>query len=100
LDQTHQRRLQKLRIEAGPEVLRALESPSVIEVLLNPDGRLWTDSLGEGMTEIGRVLPLNAEALIGTVADSLASSRPVKRRSSRASFRWMAAGLRACSHQW
>jgi len=70
-NQTHQRRLQKLRIEAGPEVLRALETPDVIEILLNPDGRLWAEFMGEGMAEIGRMLPLNAEALIGTVADSL-----------------------------
>jgi len=71
LDQTHQRRLQKLRVEAGAEVLRALEDPDVVEVMLNPDGRLWVEACGEGMVEIGRMTPLNAEALIGTVADSL-----------------------------
>jgi len=66
------RRRQKLRIEAGTEVLRALEAPDVIEILLNPDGRLWVESMGAGgMAEIGRMGPLNAEALIGTVADSL-----------------------------
>lgn len=71
MDQTHQRRLQKLRIEAGPEVLRALEASDVIEILLNPDGRLWAETMGAGMAEIGQMRPLNAEALIGTVADSL-----------------------------
>jgi len=71
-NQAHHRRQHKLRIEAGPEVLRALEAPDVIEILLNPDGRLWVESMGAGgMAEIGRMAPLNAEALIGTVADSL-----------------------------
>jgi len=70
-DQTQQRRLQKLRIEAGAEVLQALEEPNVVEVMLNPDGRLWVEACGQGMVEIGRMTPLNAEALIRTVADSL-----------------------------
>jgi len=57
VDKTHQRRQQRLRIEAGPDVLSALEAPDVIEILLNPDGRLWVESMGEGMAEIGRMPP-------------------------------------------
>ncbi len=32
----------------GPEIAAALEDPEVVEVLLNPDGSLWVDRLGEG----------------------------------------------------
>jgi len=35
-----QRLLRKLRLELGPDVLGALEDPSVVEILLNPDGSL------------------------------------------------------------
>ena len=39
----------KLLRALGPEIARWLEEPAVIEVMLNPDGRLWVDRLGEGL---------------------------------------------------
>lgn len=38
-----------LRTALGPEVARWLNEPAVIEVMLNPDGRLWVDRLGAGL---------------------------------------------------
>ncbi len=38
-----------LRTALGTEIARWLEEPAVIEVMLNPDGRLWVDRLGEGL---------------------------------------------------
>ncbi len=38
-----------LRTALGAEIARWLEEPAVIEVMLNPDGRLWVDHLGEGL---------------------------------------------------
>jgi type IV secretion system protein VirB11 len=38
-----------LRTALGAEIARWLEEPAVIEVMLNPDGRLWVDRLGEGL---------------------------------------------------
>lgn len=38
-----------LRTALGPEVARWLDEPTVIEVMLNPDGRLWVDRLGAGL---------------------------------------------------
>ena len=32
------------------------DDPAVVEVMLNPDGRLWLDRLGEGVSETGQVL--------------------------------------------
>src|SRR6202049_3402372 len=45
-DQRHLRLEEKLRRELGAVVLDALADPRVIEVMLNPDGRLWIDELG------------------------------------------------------
>ena len=49
----------------------ALEDPSTIEVLLNPDGRLWQERLGEPMRCIGCMDAPRAEAIIKTVASHL-----------------------------
>lgn len=38
-----------LRTALGPEIAAWLEDTSVIEVMLNPDGRLWIDRLGAGI---------------------------------------------------
>jgi P-type conjugative transfer ATPase TrbB len=68
---TEQRRRQneKLKRELGPVVLGALNDPTIVEILLNADGKLWIDVLGEGLKETGySMLPEQAENLLGTVA--------------------------------
>ncbi|HEY0793472.1 MAG TPA: P-type conjugative transfer ATPase TrbB [Chthoniobacterales bacterium] len=65
------RELKKLRLDLGPTVLDALEDPQTVEVMLNADGRLWQERLGEGMREVGRMDPWQAEALIRGVAACL-----------------------------
>src|ERR1700730_8452395 len=64
------RRLEdELRRELGPVVLAALANSDVVEVMLNPDGRLWVDEFGTGMRDTGaRMSPAQAESLLGTVA--------------------------------
>ena len=42
-----------LRTALGPEIAVWLEDASVIEVMLNPDGRLWIDRLGAGIADTG-----------------------------------------------
>lgn len=67
-----QRKLIGLRRDLGPEVLHELADKKVIEVLLNPDGRVWRDRLGEGMSEIGYTMPTaQAEKLLGSIAAML-----------------------------
>lgn len=61
----------KIMRELGKEVVTALEDDSVIEIMLNSDGRLWIDRLGEGMCCIGEMSSPNALALLGTIANSL-----------------------------
>src|SRR3984893_16159128 len=40
-----------LRTALGPAIARFLEDPAIIEVMLNPDGRLWIARLSEGLSE-------------------------------------------------
>ncbi|PQA88701.1 P-type conjugative transfer ATPase TrbB [Hyphococcus luteus] len=40
-----------LRTALGTDVAAWLEDPAVVEVMLNPDGRLWVDRLSEGLAD-------------------------------------------------
>src|SRR6266545_4016103 len=42
-----------LRSALGPAIGAWLEDPAVVEVMLNPDGRLWVDRLTEGLADTG-----------------------------------------------
>ena len=58
-----------LRTALGPEIGAWLEDPAVIEVMLNPDGRLWVDRLGLGIADTGAVLSAaDGERIIRLVA--------------------------------
>ncbi|MBC7042256.1 Flp pilus assembly complex ATPase component TadA, partial [Salmonella enterica subsp. enterica serovar Enteritidis] len=46
-----------------------LDDPAVIEVMLNPDGRLWVDRLGEGISDTGELLSAaDGERIVRLVA--------------------------------
>lgn len=62
---------EKLSRDFGSVLSGALEDPCTIEVLLNPDGLLWQERLGESMRCIGRIEAPRAEAIIKTVASHL-----------------------------
>jgi type IV secretion system protein VirB11 len=58
-----------LRTALGPAIARFLEDPSIVEVMLNPDGRLWIDRLSEGLSDTGEVLsPADGERIVRLVA--------------------------------
>ncbi len=58
-----------LRTALGPAVAGFLEDPSIVEVMLNPDGRLWIDRLSEGLADTGeRLAPADGERIIRLVA--------------------------------
>ena len=48
------RRRQMLRTAFGPAIAAALADPGVIEVMVNPDGRLWLDKAGSGRSRYRR----------------------------------------------
>lgn len=58
-----------LRTALGPAIARFLEDPSIVEVMLNPDGRLWIDRLSEGLSDTGEWLsPADGERIVRLVA--------------------------------
>jgi type IV secretion system protein TrbB len=67
------RRLEeKLERECGVLMMQVLRDPAVIEVLLNPDGKLWVDVAGKGMEFTGgHVDPGAAESVLTTCATML-----------------------------
>jgi P-type conjugative transfer ATPase TrbB len=58
-----------LRTALGSSIGAWLEDPAVIEVMLNPDGRLWVDLLGEGIADTGeRLSASDGERIVRLVA--------------------------------
>jgi P-type conjugative transfer ATPase TrbB len=58
-----------LRTALGSAIAEWLQDPAVIEILLNPDGRLWIDRLKDGLAETGeRLSPADGERIIRLVA--------------------------------
>ena len=63
------RRRAMLRTAMGPAIAAALADPLVLEVMINPDGALRLDRLGEGRTDTGaRFEPAQVERIIRLVA--------------------------------
>lgn len=63
------RRRQMLRTAFGSTIAAALADPTVIEVIVNPDGRLWIDRAGTGRADSGaRLGASETERIIRLVA--------------------------------
>ncbi len=63
------RRRAMLRTAMGSEIAKALSDPAVIEVMVNPDGCLRLDRLGQGRVDTGaRLRPAEIERIIRLVA--------------------------------
>lgn len=58
-----------LRTALGASIAGWLDDPTVIEVMLNPDGRLWVDRLGDGISDSGeRLSHADGERIVRLVA--------------------------------
>ena len=58
-----------LRTAFGGAIATWLADPEIIEIMLNPDGRLWVDRLGEGVSDSGeRLTAADGERIIRLVA--------------------------------
>jgi type IV secretion system protein TrbB len=65
-----ERRRAMLRTALGPVISGWLDEPKVVDVLLNPDGSLWVERLGQERLPTGETLsPADAERIIRLVAD-------------------------------
>ncbi|CZP19377.1 P-type conjugative transfer ATPase TrbB [Legionella pneumophila] len=59
---------EKLRRDLGGLIETALSDPKTVELMLNADGKLWQERLGETMRCIGSISNARAESIIKTVA--------------------------------
>ena len=70
-DEVIRRNLDKLRREMGPEIRQAMDDNRVVEVMLNPDGSVWTDKMGIGMEYLCNMKEVDAIQMLGTIAHML-----------------------------
>ncbi|MBO9195181.1 P-type conjugative transfer ATPase TrbB [Rhizobium sp. 16-449-1b] len=70
---SHPRLVRKLQDALGDELCVALDDSTVVEIMLNPDGKLFIERLGHGMAHAGQMSAAAAEMVIGTVAHALQS---------------------------
>ncbi|TAW83773.1 P-type conjugative transfer ATPase TrbB (plasmid) [Rhizobium ruizarguesonis] len=70
---SHTRLVRKLQDALGDKLCVALDDATVVEIMLNPDGRLFIERLGHGVAEAGVMAPAAAEVVIGSVAHALQS---------------------------
>jgi len=68
-NETASRGARMLRTALGPAIASFLQDASVVEVMLNPDGRLWIDRLKGGLEDTGkRLSPADGERIVRLVA--------------------------------
>ncbi|MDQ0561876.1 type IV secretion system protein VirB11 [Rhizobium mesoamericanum] len=67
------RLISKLQNALGDNLRAALDDPNVVEIMLNPDGKLFIESLGHGIVCAGKMTRAAAETVIGSVAHALNS---------------------------
>lgn len=70
---SHTRLVRKLQDALGDQLCVALDDPTVVEIMLNPDGKLFIERLGHGVAAAGGLSPAAAEVVIGSVAHALQS---------------------------
>ena len=69
-DDTQRRVIEALRHAMGETIRAGLDDPDVIEVMVNPDGRIWFDRIGQGREATGQVLaPADSESILRLLAD-------------------------------
>ena len=84
------RGLAMLSTALGPSIAAMLEAPDTIEVIANPDGRLWLEQVGKGRVPTPhRLEAAETERVIRLVA-TLTGAEAKDRKSTRLNS----------SHQW
>jgi type IV secretion system protein VirB11 len=70
---SHPRLVHKLQDALGDQLCIAIDDVTVVEIMLNPDGRLFIARLGHGVASAGATSTAAAEVVIGSVAHALQS---------------------------
>lgn len=73
-EEQKERLIVKLKRELGTTILAALADDAVIEIMLNPDGKLWIEKFGVGKYHACDLLPSQAESIVSTVAAMLGTT--------------------------
>lgn len=68
---SHPRLVRKLQEALGDQLCVALDDSNVVEIMLNPDGKLFIERLCHGVAPAGEMSSAAAEMVIGTVAHAL-----------------------------
>jgi P-type conjugative transfer ATPase TrbB len=69
IDSVLVRSARMLKSALGPAIASWLDDPKVVEIMLNPDGRLWIDRLGDGLIDTqSTISALDGERIIRLVA--------------------------------
>lgn len=76
---SHSRLVRKLQDALGEPLCTALDDPTVVEIMLNPDGRVFIERVGHGVEPAGEMQSAAAETVIGSVAHSLHSEADTER---------------------
>ena len=64
------RKVAALRQAMGPVISQALSDRMVVEVMVNPDGKIWIDKIGEGRSYTGQNLAHDdADRILRLLAD-------------------------------
>jgi type IV secretion system protein VirB11 len=73
VSRSRQRLMRKLEDALGSDIQSALDDPSVVEIMLNPDGQIFIERVGQGVSHGGELRVEAAETIVGIVAHALAS---------------------------
>lgn len=72
---------ESVRSALGPTICAALDDPTVVEIMVNPDGRVYIERMGSSTVYAGTMAAENSELVIGAVAHLLSSvvttARPI-----------------------
>ena len=85
------RLLVSLKFNCGPLMMRHLEDPTVVEIMLNPDGKLWVERYGEAMECVGELPVAQGKTILSLVANALGCTVDERRPLSKAFFPWTGA---------
>ena len=69
--EAHSRRVEQIRRYLGKSIVALFGDPKVVEIMANPDGQVYVERLGEGMTEFAQIDPYSVQSVLGLMADFL-----------------------------
>jgi len=65
------RLLASLEHNCGPIIMDAVKSPDVIEIMLNPDGKIWIEKYGQDQECVGELPIAQSKLILSLVASAL-----------------------------